>query len=172
MVYELTAPGTPGPVRAPDLPLPSRPATTSRPSNSRAACAATPTRRSPVRDMCVLFHYRDPTHFYYVHFAGIERRRPQHHRPGRRRRPGQDQCRAGRGVRLPPDGPRLARVQGDLRRPDRGDPGLPRRHDGPHPDGPRPDDRPRPRRRRLVRRHRRLRRPGAAGFAAGTFLLI
>jgi hypothetical protein len=23
----------------------------------------------PGRDMCVFFHYQDPTHFYYVHFA-------------------------------------------------------------------------------------------------------
>jgi hypothetical protein len=36
--------------------------------SGRVRCDTDPA--TAVRDMCVLFHYRDPTHFYYVHFAG------------------------------------------------------------------------------------------------------
>ena len=68
-VYELTAPGTPGPVRAPT----SRSVLAGHDAASfefsgRLRCDTDPA--IPVRDMCVFFHYRDPTHFYYVHFAG------------------------------------------------------------------------------------------------------
>lgn len=68
-VYELTAPGAPGPVRAPT----SRSVLAGRDVASfefsgRLRCDTDPA--VAVRDMCVLFHYQDPTHFYYVHFAG------------------------------------------------------------------------------------------------------
>jgi len=67
-VYELTAPGEPGQVRAPtswsvwdgrDI--------TSFEFTGRVRCDADPA--TAVRDMCVFFHFQDPTHFYYVHFA-------------------------------------------------------------------------------------------------------
>lgn len=68
-VYELTAPGTPGPVRAPtSRSLLSGHDVASFEFSGRLRCDTDP--GTPVRDMCVLFHYRDPTHFYYVHFAG------------------------------------------------------------------------------------------------------
>ncbi len=68
-VYELTSPGTPGPVRAPA----SRSVlagydVASFEFSGRLRCDTDPA--ISVRDMCVLFHYQDPTHFYYVHFAG------------------------------------------------------------------------------------------------------
>ncbi len=68
-VYELTAVGTQGTVRAPtswsvwtgaDL--------TSFEFSGRMKCYTDPA--VPGRDMCVFFHYQDPTHFYYVHFSG------------------------------------------------------------------------------------------------------
>jgi hypothetical protein len=68
-VYELTAPGTPGPVRAPtSRSLLAGYDVASFEFSGRLRCDADPA--IPVRDMCVFFHYRDPTHFYYVHFAG------------------------------------------------------------------------------------------------------
>jgi hypothetical protein len=68
-IYELTAPGAPGPVRAPA----SRSVLVGHDVSSfefsgRLRCRADPS--NPFRDMCVIFHYRDPTHFCYVHFAG------------------------------------------------------------------------------------------------------
>ena len=69
MVYELTAPGAPGPVRAPDSrSLLDGHDVSSFEFTGRLRCHTDPA--TPVRDMCVLFHYRDPTHFYYIHFAG------------------------------------------------------------------------------------------------------
>ncbi len=68
-VYELTAPGTPGPVRAPtSFSVLAGHDVASFEFSGRVRCDTDPA--TPVRDMCVLFHYRDPTHFYYVHFAG------------------------------------------------------------------------------------------------------
>ncbi|MGZ5513742.1 MAG: hypothetical protein ACXW2O_01350 [Candidatus Aminicenantales bacterium] len=68
-VYELTAPGTPGPVRAPtSLSVLAGHDVASFEFSGRVRCDTDPA--TPVRDMCVLFHYQDPTHFYYVHFAG------------------------------------------------------------------------------------------------------
>ena len=69
MVYELVAPGTPGAVRAPA----SRSVLAGRDVASfeftgRLRCQSDP--GTVFRDMCILFHYQDPTHFYYVHFAG------------------------------------------------------------------------------------------------------
>jgi hypothetical protein len=68
-VYELTAPGAPGPVRAPtSIAVLSGRDVASFEFSGRLRCDTDPA--IPVRDMCVIFHYRDPTHFYYVHFAG------------------------------------------------------------------------------------------------------
>jgi hypothetical protein len=68
-VYELTAPGRPGPVRAPaSRSVLSGIDVESFEFTGRLRCATDPA--TAVRDMCVIFHYRDPTHFYYVHFAG------------------------------------------------------------------------------------------------------
>jgi hypothetical protein len=67
-VYELTAPGTPGPVRAPtSRSLLAGHDVASFEFSGRLRCDTDPA--IAVRDMCVLFHYQDPTHFYYVHFA-------------------------------------------------------------------------------------------------------
>ena len=68
-VYELTAPGTQGQVRAPT----STSVLAGHDVGSfelvgRLRCDTDPA--TAVRDMCVIFHYRDPAHFYYVHFAG------------------------------------------------------------------------------------------------------
>ena len=69
MIYELTAPGTPGPVRAPtSWSLWTGHDVASFELSGRLRCHTDPA--IPVRDMCVIFHYQDPTHFYYVHFAG------------------------------------------------------------------------------------------------------
>ena len=68
-VYELTAPGEPGPVRAPtSISVLAGHDAASFEFSGRVRCDTDP--GVPVRDMCVFFHYRDPTHFYYVHFAG------------------------------------------------------------------------------------------------------
>ncbi len=68
-VYELTAPGSPGPVRAPtSISLLSGHDVGSFEFSGRLRCSTDPT--VAVRDMDVIFHYQDPTHFYYVHFAG------------------------------------------------------------------------------------------------------
>lgn len=68
-VYELTAPGRPGPVRAPtSVSVLAGHDVSSFEFTGRLRCDTDPA--IPVRDMCVFVHYRDPTHFYYVHFAG------------------------------------------------------------------------------------------------------
>jgi hypothetical protein len=67
-VYELTAPGTPGLLRAPtswslwdgfDL--------GTFDFRGRLQSGADPANDK--RDLCVVFHFQDPAHFYYVHFA-------------------------------------------------------------------------------------------------------
>jgi hypothetical protein len=68
MVYELTAPGEQGKVRAPT----SRSLIEAKDVSSfvftgRLKCAADPSNVR--RDLCVFFHFQDPTHFYYVHFS-------------------------------------------------------------------------------------------------------
>lgn len=69
MIYELTSPGVPGPARAPtSVSVWTGYDVSSFEFTGRLRCAAEPA--SPVRDMCVIFHYRDPAHYYYVHFAG------------------------------------------------------------------------------------------------------
>lgn len=69
MVYELTAPGASGPVRAPSSrSLLAGHDVASFEFTGRLRCDTDPA--NPYRDMCVIFHYQDPTHFGYVHFAG------------------------------------------------------------------------------------------------------
>jgi hypothetical protein len=69
MIYELTAPGAPGPVRAPaSRSLLAGHDVSSFAFSGRLRCHTDPS--TPVRDMCVIFHYQDPAHFCYVHFAG------------------------------------------------------------------------------------------------------
>ena len=69
MIYELVAPGRPGPVRAPaSVSVWTGHDVASFEFTGRLRCDAD--AASPVRDMCVIFLYRDPAHFYYVHFAG------------------------------------------------------------------------------------------------------
>jgi len=69
-VYELIAPGTPGPVRAPtSRSVLAGVEAASFEFSGRLRCDTDPA--VAVRDMCILFHYQDPAHFYYVHFAGV-----------------------------------------------------------------------------------------------------
>jgi hypothetical protein len=69
MVYELTAPGEPGKVRAPtSWSVWTDDDVTSFEFRGRIKCYTDPANNK--RDMCVFFHFQDPTHFYYVHFAG------------------------------------------------------------------------------------------------------
>jgi hypothetical protein len=68
-VYELTAPGAQGAVRAPtSISVLAAPDVGAFELTGRLRCDTDPA--TAVRDMCVVFHYRDPTHFCYVHFAG------------------------------------------------------------------------------------------------------
>jgi hypothetical protein len=69
MVYELTAAGKPGALKAPtSWSVWTGHDVTSFEFSGRVRCHTDPA--TAVRDMCVFFHYQDPTHFYYVHFAG------------------------------------------------------------------------------------------------------
>jgi hypothetical protein len=70
LVYRLIAPGPPGKVRAPtsrsilkDFDV------TSFVFTGRIKCHADPTNKH--RDVDVIFHYQDPTHFYYVHLSAV-----------------------------------------------------------------------------------------------------
>ena len=68
-IYELTAPGAPGPVRAPaSRSLIEGRDVASFELSGRLRCYTDPS--IAFRDMCVIFHYQDPSHFCYVHFAG------------------------------------------------------------------------------------------------------
>jgi hypothetical protein len=68
-VYELTAVGEQGKVRAPtSWSVWTGADVTSFEFSGRMKCYTDPA--IPGRDMCVFFHYQDPTHFYYVHFSG------------------------------------------------------------------------------------------------------
>ncbi len=69
-VYQLTAPGKEGMVRAPtswsllkDFDVSSFVFT------GRLKCKSDLSNMH--RDICLIFHFQDPTHFYYVHFAAI-----------------------------------------------------------------------------------------------------
>lgn len=70
LVYRLTAPGPPGEVRAPtswsilkDFNV------TNFVFTGRIKCQADTTNIH--RDVDIIFHYQDPTHFYYVHFSAV-----------------------------------------------------------------------------------------------------
>jgi hypothetical protein len=68
-IYELAAPGEQGKVRAPtSWSLWAGHDVSSFEFSGRVRCHTDPS--TAVRDMCVFFHFQDPTHFYYVHFAG------------------------------------------------------------------------------------------------------
>lgn len=68
MVYELIAPGEQGAVRAPtEWAVWTGYDVTSFEFTGRMRCYTDTT--VPGRDMCVFFHYQDPTHFAYVHFS-------------------------------------------------------------------------------------------------------
>ena len=67
-VYELTAPGEQGKVRAPtSWSLLAGHDVTSFVFTGRMKCPADPA--NTYRDLCIFFHFQDPTHFYYVHFS-------------------------------------------------------------------------------------------------------
>lgn len=67
-VYELTAVGRQGPVRAPtSISVLAGFDVSAFEFAGRMKCYTDPA--VPGRDMCVFFHYQDPTHFYYVHFS-------------------------------------------------------------------------------------------------------
>ncbi|MCK4786161.1 MAG: hypothetical protein KAV87_20555, partial [Desulfobacteraceae bacterium] len=70
LAYSLIAPGRPGAVRAPtswsvlkDFDV------TSFVFTGRVKCRADTTNK--YRSVVIVFHYQDPTHFYYAHFAAI-----------------------------------------------------------------------------------------------------
>ena len=68
MAYELVAPGVHGEIRAPtSWSLLLEHDLTSFEFEGRMKCKAEAS--NPHRDMCVIFHFQDPTHFYYVHFS-------------------------------------------------------------------------------------------------------
>jgi hypothetical protein len=68
MVYELTAPGEQGKFRAPtSWSLIEKHNVTSFVFTGRVKCTAD--AANPRRDLCIFFHFQDPTHFYYVHFS-------------------------------------------------------------------------------------------------------
>lgn len=67
-LYQLTAPGIQGEVSAPtSWSLLKEFDVTSFIFTGRLQCASPVD--NPHRDMVILFHYQDPTHFYYVHFS-------------------------------------------------------------------------------------------------------
>jgi hypothetical protein len=68
MVYQLLAPGEFGEIRAPS----TWSVLTDHPVSSFAFTGKLKCHTDPeilARDMLVLFHYQDPTHFYYIHFS-------------------------------------------------------------------------------------------------------
>lgn len=67
-VYELTAPGEQGKVRAPtSWSVAADHDVSSFEFSGRLRCEADPANAR--RDLCVVFHFQDPTHFAYVHFS-------------------------------------------------------------------------------------------------------
>ena len=68
MVYELVLPGQQGEIRGPTSwsILPEHDVTSFM-LTGRLKCKAEAS--NPHRDMCVIFHFQNPTHFYYVHFS-------------------------------------------------------------------------------------------------------
>lgn len=68
LVYELISPGEQGEIRAPTSwsILPDHDITSFE-FTGRLKCMTEAS--NPHRDMCLFFHFQDPTHFYYVHFS-------------------------------------------------------------------------------------------------------
>jgi hypothetical protein len=67
-VYALTTPGESGEVAAPkSWSVITDTDVTSFEFSGRFKCLAE--IDNPNRDLCIFFHYQDPTHFYYVHFS-------------------------------------------------------------------------------------------------------
>ncbi len=67
-VYALTAPGERGEVAAPkSWSVIAEHDVTSFEFSGRLKCMAE--TDNPNRDLCIFFHYQDPTHFYYIHFS-------------------------------------------------------------------------------------------------------
>jgi hypothetical protein len=67
-VYELTAPGEQSEIRAPaSWSLLENFDVTSFQFTGRLKCKADSSNLN--RDLCVFFHFQEPTHFYYVHFS-------------------------------------------------------------------------------------------------------
>jgi hypothetical protein len=69
-VYELASTGPPAPVRAPT----SWSVLTDHEVTSfvfTGRLKSTQDADNPYRDLCVFFHFQDPTHFYYVHLSAI-----------------------------------------------------------------------------------------------------
>lgn len=67
-VYELTTPGEQGKVRAPtSWSVLAAHDVKSFVFTGRMECGVDPA--NTYRDLCVFFHFQDPTHFYYVHFS-------------------------------------------------------------------------------------------------------
>ncbi len=68
MVYELVSPGKFGEIRGPtSWSILAEHDVTSFVLTGRLKCKAEVS--NPHRDMCVIFHFQNPTHFYYVHFS-------------------------------------------------------------------------------------------------------
>ncbi|UCE20713.1 MAG: hypothetical protein JSV46_00305 [Candidatus Aminicenantes bacterium] len=68
MVYELVSPGKFGEIRGPtSWSILSEHDVTSFVLTGRLKCKAE--ESNPHRDMCIIFHFQNPTHFYYVHFS-------------------------------------------------------------------------------------------------------
>jgi hypothetical protein len=68
MVYELFAPGEADKIRRPtSWSLLKSHDVTSFVFSGRLKCNADPA--NPQRDLCLFFHFQDPTHFYYVHLS-------------------------------------------------------------------------------------------------------
>lgn len=68
MVYELTTAGEQGKVRAPtSWSLLANHDVTSFVLSGRLKCLVD--QANPHRDICIFFHFQDPTHFCYVHFS-------------------------------------------------------------------------------------------------------
>ncbi len=69
-IYQLIAPGTPGEIRAPTSWSLLKESDVSGFIFTGYLQCASPVD-NPHRDMVILFHYQDPTHFYYVHFSAV-----------------------------------------------------------------------------------------------------
>lgn len=70
LAYKLVSPGEHGKIRAPtSWSVLAEHDVTSFLFMGRFKCNADAANKN--RDLCIFFHYQDPTHFYYVHFSAI-----------------------------------------------------------------------------------------------------